>query len=63
MPRVTTARDIVDRQYKVGSGTLMDFLDAQRTYLAANLEYFTDLTAYWTAIFALEQAVGVELAS
>ena len=46
---------------KKGAATLMDFLDAERTYIATNVEYFQDLTAYWTAIFQLEQAVGVEL--
>jgi cobalt-zinc-cadmium efflux system outer membrane protein len=40
---------------------LIDFLDAQRTFIATNLEYLQDLTNYWTAVFALEQAVGVEL--
>jgi cobalt-zinc-cadmium efflux system outer membrane protein len=63
LPRATVARDIVERQYKAGSITLIDFLDAQRTHLAVSLEYLTDLTAYWTAVFALEQAVGVEFTS
>ena len=39
----------------------MDFLDAQRTYIATNVEYLQDLTNYWTAVFQLEQAVGMEL--
>jgi cobalt-zinc-cadmium efflux system outer membrane protein len=56
-----TARDITERQFKGGTATLMDFLDAQRTYIATNLEYLQDLTSYWTAVFQLEQAVGTEL--
>jgi cobalt-zinc-cadmium efflux system outer membrane protein len=58
--RAKTARDILEKQYRAGNATLMDFLDAERTYIATNLEYLTDLTQYWTALFQLEQAVGVE---
>ena len=43
------------------SATLMDYLDAQRTYIATNVEYLQDLANYWTAVFQLEQAVGMEL--
>jgi outer membrane protein, heavy metal efflux system len=55
------ARDITQKQFYGGTATLMDFLDAQRTYIATNLEYLQDLTAYWTAVYQLEQAVGEEL--
>jgi cobalt-zinc-cadmium efflux system outer membrane protein len=56
-----TARDITRLQYEKGAASLTDFLDAQRTYIATNVEYFGDLTNYWTAVFQLEQAVGTEL--
>jgi cobalt-zinc-cadmium efflux system outer membrane protein len=56
-----TARDITRLQYEKGAASLTDFLDAQRTYIATNVEYFGDLTTYWTAVFQLEQAVGMEL--
>jgi cobalt-zinc-cadmium efflux system outer membrane protein len=56
-----TARDITRLQYEKGAASLTDFLDAQRTYIATNVEYFGDLTNYWTAVFQLEEAVGVEL--
>jgi cobalt-zinc-cadmium efflux system outer membrane protein len=56
-----TARDITRTQYERGAGTLMDLLDAQRTYIATNVEYIQDLTNYWTAVSQLEQAVGTEL--
>jgi cobalt-zinc-cadmium efflux system outer membrane protein len=56
-----TARDITRLQYEKGAASLTDFLDAQRTYIATNVEYFADLTNYWTAVFQLEQAVGTEL--
>ncbi len=55
------ARDVVQVQFKAGSATLMDFLDAQRTYISTMVEYLGDLTNYWTAVYQLEQAVGVEL--
>jgi cobalt-zinc-cadmium efflux system outer membrane protein len=61
LERAKKARDIVDLQYRGGTATLMDFLDAERTYIAANQEHLQDLAMYWGAVFALEQAVGVEL--
>jgi cobalt-zinc-cadmium efflux system outer membrane protein len=56
-----TARDVTRLQYEKGAASLTDFLDAQRTYIATNVEYFGDLTNYWTAVFQLEEAVGTEL--
>lgn len=61
LDRAKTARDIVDLQYKAGATTLMDFLDAERTFIATNLDYLQHLAEYWTAVFLLEQAVGTEL--
>jgi cobalt-zinc-cadmium efflux system outer membrane protein len=56
-----TARDITRLQFEKGAAGLTDFLDAQRTYIATNVEYLQDETNYWTAVFQLEQAVGMEL--
>jgi cobalt-zinc-cadmium efflux system outer membrane protein len=39
----------------------MDYLDAQRTFIAVNQEYLENLASYWAAVFRLEQAVGVDL--
>jgi cobalt-zinc-cadmium efflux system outer membrane protein len=61
LDQAKVARDITKRQFEGGTATLMDFLDAQRTYIATNLEYLQDLTAYWTAVYQLEQAVGTDL--
>ncbi len=47
--------------YEKGAASLTDFLDALRAYTATKMEYINDLTNYWTAIYALEAAVGVEL--
>jgi cobalt-zinc-cadmium efflux system outer membrane protein len=55
------ARDLVSIQYQKGAASLLEFLDAQRTFIGTNVEYLQDLTLYWTAIFKLEQAVGVKL--
>ena len=56
-----TARDITRLQFEKGAAGLTDFLDAQRAYIATNVEYIEDVTNYWTAVFQLEQAVGMEL--
>lgn len=58
LSQARTARDIVQLQFQKGAATLMDFLDAQRTFIAINQEYFQDLDGYWTAVFQLEQSVG-----
>jgi outer membrane protein, heavy metal efflux system len=55
------ARDMTRLQYEKGAASLTDFLDAQRTYIATNVEYFQDLTNYWTAVFQLEGSVGTDL--
>ena len=49
------------RSTSAARGPSWIFLDAQRTYIATNVEYIQDLTSYWTAVFQLEQAVGMEL--
>jgi len=57
------AFEAIARQYDRGATgvTVTDYLDALRTYIATKLEYFGDLTTYWTAVYELEQAVGVDL--
>jgi cobalt-zinc-cadmium efflux system outer membrane protein len=60
-PSAERAFSITRLQYDKGAATLMDFLDAQRTYIATNVEYLQDLTNYWTAVFQLEQSIGMEL--
>ena len=61
LQQARVARDITKRQFEGGTATLMDFLDAQRIYIATNIEYLQDLTNYWTAVYQLEQAVGSDL--
>ena len=52
------ARDLVEIQYQKGAASLLEYLDAQRTYISVNLESLQDLASYWTAVFKLEQALG-----
>jgi cobalt-zinc-cadmium efflux system outer membrane protein len=60
-PSAERAFEITRLQYDKGATTLMDFLDAQRTYIATRVEYLQNLANYWTAVFQLEEAVGMEL--
>jgi cobalt-zinc-cadmium efflux system outer membrane protein len=55
------ALDITRLQYEKGAASLSDFLLALQTYVATKVEYFVDLTNYWTAVYQLEEAVAVEL--
>jgi outer membrane protein, heavy metal efflux system len=47
--------------YYGGSGTLTDLLDAYRTWIATQNEYYADLAGYWTAVYQLEEAIGGDL--
>ena len=55
------AFEIVATQYEKGAGSLTDYLDALRTYIAVKNEYFDALTRYWTSVYELEAAVAWEL--
>jgi len=57
------ARELVSVQYDKGAAGLIEFLDAQRTFVAINVEYLTVVQSYWTAVFRLEAALGQELSS
>jgi cobalt-zinc-cadmium efflux system outer membrane protein len=61
LERARRARELVSIQYQKGAASLLDFLDAQRTFNATNAEYLQDLALFWGAVFKLEQAVGEEL--
>ncbi|WP_205633573.1 TolC family protein [Labilithrix luteola] len=54
------ARDVAETQWREGSATLLDVLYAQRQLIATNQTYVAALQTYWSAIFALEQAVGID---
>jgi cobalt-zinc-cadmium efflux system outer membrane protein len=50
--------DITEYSYKRGAASLLDFLDAARTYRANQLAYRQALASYMTALEQMRQAVG-----
>ena len=58
LPKMKQARDTVEFAYQRGGVTLLDFLDAQRTYREKSLDYFRSIGNYHTALYQLEAAVG-----
>jgi len=52
------SRDISQYAYKRGAASLLDFLDAERSYRAIQLADRQALSAYMTAVEQLKEAVG-----
>ena len=52
------SRDISEYAYKRGAASLLDFLDAERSYRATQLAYRQALASYMTAVEQLKQAIG-----
>ena len=52
------SRDISEYSYKRGAASLLDFLDAERSYRAVQLAYRQALASYMTALEQLKEAVG-----
>ena len=52
------SRDISEYAYKRGAASLLDFLDAERSYRSTQLAYRQALAAYMTAIEQLKEAIG-----
>ncbi len=52
------SRDISEYAYKRGAASLLDFLDAERSYRATQLAYRQALASYMTALEQLKEAVG-----
>ncbi|MGZ5132803.1 MAG: TolC family protein [Caldimonas sp.] len=61
LDRAKRARDLVSLQYQKGAASLLEYLDANRTFIANNVEYLQDLANYWTAVYQLEAAIGMDL--
>ena len=51
-------RDISQYAYQRGAASLLDFLDAERSYRATELAYRQSLAAYLMAVEQLREAVG-----
>ena len=52
------SRDISEYAYKRGAASLLDYLDAERTYRANQLAYRQALAGYMTALEQMREAVG-----
>lgn len=52
------SRDITEYAYKRGAASLLDFMDAERSYRATQLGYRQSLASYLLALEQLREAVG-----
>jgi len=52
------SRDISEYSYRHGAASLLDYLDAERSYRATELAYRQALATYLIAIEQLREAVG-----
>ena len=52
------SRDITEYAYRHGAASLLDFLDAERSYRATQLAYRQALASYLLALEQLREAVG-----
>ncbi len=55
------SRDISEYAYKRGAASLLDFLDAERSYRAIQLAYRQALASYQLAVEQLREAVGTRI--
>jgi outer membrane protein, heavy metal efflux system len=58
LPKARQTRDTVEYAYRRGGISLLDFLDAQRSYRETALEYLRALGNHRIAVYQLEAAVG-----
>ena len=58
LPKAQRVLETVEFAYRRGGVSLLDFLDAQRTYRETALEHLRTVGAYWSAVYQLEAAVG-----
>ena len=61
LPKATRARDTVEYAYRRGGQSLLDFLDAQRSYRETALAHLQALGAYLGAVYQLEADIGGQL--
>src|SRR5262249_40915571 len=54
-------RDTVSFSYNHGGATLLEFLDAQKSYRDTQVAYIGLLGSYWSALAQLSLAVGQEV--
>ena len=61
LPKAQRVRETVEFAYRRGGVSLLDYLDAQRTYRETALEHIRTVGAYWSSVYQLEAAVGGSL--
>jgi outer membrane protein, heavy metal efflux system len=60
LARARRALELVDYQYRRGAASLLELLDAQRTFTSTQAEYQQNTGDWWTALYQLETATGKE---
>jgi len=58
LARARRVRDLVQVQYEKGAASLLELLDAQRTWAQTRSDYFKDLRDLWLSVFQLDAAIG-----
>ena len=58
LPQAKESRDIAEFAFQKGATSILDLLDAERTYRSTQLEYRRQLASYRTNLAQLEAAVG-----
>jgi cobalt-zinc-cadmium efflux system outer membrane protein len=58
LKQASDSRDISEYAYKRGAASLLDFLDAERSYRSTQLAYRQALATYMTSLETVRQAVG-----
>jgi cobalt-zinc-cadmium efflux system outer membrane protein len=61
LEQAKVSRDLAQHMYQKGAASFIDFMDAQRQYVASRLEYNQDLASYWNAVYELERVTGAGL--
>ena len=61
LPQSATVRDTVSFSYMNGGASLLEFLDAQKSYRDTQLAYRNLIASYLSAVNQLNQAVGKEI--
>jgi cobalt-zinc-cadmium efflux system outer membrane protein len=61
LPKARRTREVVEYAYRRGGQSLLDFLDAQRSYRETALAHLQAMGAYLAAIYQLEADVGAPL--
>ncbi len=59
--QATKSREISDYAYRRGAASLLDLLDAERTYRATQLAYRQALAAYMVSVEQVNMAVGAQV--